>query len=337
MLASINSKNKVQNQLKNTSENNIIDITKYLSEDAPIMHVEPEKVEPKIEVKYCKNGEPKKTHYTKSDKKKEVYAYKTVEDIKGITEYFLNTKKYIHFLVFTVQFNLARRIGDVLKLSWNHFFYPDGTFKEQTATIKEEKTGKTIKLKVNNGIKEAVDIYIEKIGVDPSENNYSNPVFLQLTGTYKGRVLGDEAHRKALKKAAEAVGITYHIGTHSARKSYGLWSRKLHPTDPNSMQILRLTFNHENENDTSRYIGLSKEKMDEYMDDMGDFWCKHIMGNEQYVNKESSPITSLDANDLRDIITLVYTEGKNNANCTDAETHLEAMNTIMEMIDDLAI
>lgn len=324
-------------ELKSSSENKIIDFKNYLPKDSPILQIEPKEVESEVKIKYRKDGKPKKTHYTKSDKKKEVYAYKSVEDIKGIIEYFLSTEKYIHFLVFTVQFNLARRIGDVLNLSWDHFFYPDGSFKEQTATIKEQKTGKTIKLKVNNGIKEAVFLYIEKMGIDPSKNNYSNPVFLQLTGTYKGRVLGDEAHRKALKKAAKAVGITYHIGTHSARKSYGLWSRKLHPNDPNSMQILRATFNHEHEEDTSRYIGLSKEEMDKYMDDMGDFWCRCIMGKEQYIPKSGCPVTSLDTNDLRDIIALVYTEGKNNASCTDTEIHLEAMNTVMEMIDDLAI
>lgn len=330
--------NRPKKELKSSSENKIIDFKEYLPKDSPILQIELEEVEPENKTKYRKDGKPKKTHSnSQKEVKKEVFAYKSIDEIRDIINFFLEKKWYIHYLVFVIQFNTARRNGDVLNLKWKNFYFPDGRFREDILEIVEDKTDKFASPFINIAVKKAINLYIEKMGIDPSENNYETPVFLQISGTHKGKVLSYGGHLKALKKAVESVGIDRRIGTHSARKSYGFWSRKLHPNDSNSMQILKMTYNHENESDTSRYIGLSKEEMDKYMNDMGDFFDNCIMGNEQYIPKSGCPVTSLDTNDLRDIITLAYTEGKNNADCTDAETHLEAMNTVMEMIDDLAI
>lgn len=271
----------------------------------------------------------------KKGKKSEVYPFK-IEDMKKIIDYFANNEMWLYYLLFVLSLNLARRIGDMLSLKWENFFNPKtGNFRNDILEIQEEKTDKFTNPRINSSCRNAINLYIMKTGCDVSKHEYTMPVFLQLTGNYEGEVLSDSGYLKALKKAAAAVGVEYNVGTHSSRKTFGKMSRVLHPGDDNSIPLLQKIFNHRDPNTTMRYIGLTKEKIDEYYDDMGNFFDEYIINGKKYAVANESPIVSLDSNDLRKIVLAAYEAGKNNSDKVEPMIHANAIAGIMKMIEEL--
>lgn len=190
-------------------------------------------------------------------------------------------------------------------------------------------------LHINSVCREAINLYIEKTGCNVAAENYSMPVFMQLTGNFKGAVISDSAYLKALKKAGNVIGIEYNIGTHSTRKTFGMITKMLHPADGFATSTLQYMFNHSREQITLNYIGITKERIDGYLNDMGDFFSDYIIGEKEYKEESGTPIVSLDVNDLRDVIKATYKAGKNNASESNAMIHIDAITEIMRMIEEL--
>lgn len=288
-------------------------------------------------IKMKKDGTPKIIHSNKKKgKKSEVYAFE-IEDIKKIIGYFESNKMWIHYLAFVMSLNMARRIGDTLSLTWEHIFNPEtGKMRADLLEIVEDKTDKLANPRINTACRKAIELYIEKTKCNPAENGYKGYVFMQTSGTGKGNVLSADGYRKALKKAAVAVGIEYNVGTHSPRKTFGKMSRMLHPGDYDSMELLQTIYNHSDTKTTKHYIGLTKQKVDKYYDDMGEFFDDYVTGDKTFEDNSDKPIISLDSNDLRDIIAAAYKAGSENAGDSDGMVHIEAINEIMQMIEGLA-
>ena len=291
---------------------------------------------PPKEQKLKKDGTPKNV---KSNKKRgvksEVYPFE-VEDAKKVMDNFYENEMWQCYLIFVIQCNTARRIGDLLQLKWKHFFNPaTGKIRIDMLEIAEEKTDKLANPRINSACRKAIELYLEKTGFNPADD-YEEFVFIQTKGNYKGRVLTADGYRKQLKKAAVEVGIEYNVGTHSARKFFGKMSRMLHPGDYDSMELLQTIYNHSDTKTTKHYIGLTKEKVDRYYDDMGEFFDDYVTGGKTYQDVSEKPIVSLDTNDLRDIISMAYKAGSDNAGNADPMVHIEAINEIMQMIESFA-
>jgi len=275
---------------------------------------------------YCNNK--------KKGRKSEVYPFE-IADMKKMINYFMDNEMWIHYLAFTLSCNMARRVGDMLSLRWDNFFDPrTGNFRKDILEIREEKTDKLANPKINQACRNAIQLYIEKTNCDVSKDNYSVPVFMQLSGTHKGSVLSDSGYLKAIKKVAVKVGIEYNVGTHSPRKTFGMMSRMLHPGDYNSMQLLQTIYNHRDTKTTNHYIGLTKKEVDKYYDDMGEFFDDYVVGGKEYAIKADRPMVTLDSNDLRDVVRAAYEAGKNSADSSDPMIHVDNINAIMEMIEN---
>lgn len=279
---------------------------------------------------------PKKENNKKKGEKSEVYPFQ-IEDMRKIIVYFKNNEMWLHYLMFVLSCNLARRVGDMLSLKWKNFFNPiTGNFRDDILEIREDKTDKLANPHINSACKEAIQLYVAKTGVSPANNNYSNYVFIQASGNYKGHLMTASAFLKALKKAGVELGIEYNIGMHSMRKTFGMISRMLHPSDYDSMEVLQTIYNHTSTKITKAYIGLTKKKIDAYYDDLGCFFDDYIIGDKKYKEVSEKPIISLDANDLRNIVKAAYQAGMNSANNDDAIIHVENINRIMGMVERLA-
>lgn len=266
-------------------------------------------------------------------KKSEVYPF-NIEDMKKMINYFIDNEMWIHYLAFTLSCNMARRVGDMLALRWYNFFDPrTGKVRQDILEIREEKTDKLANPRINRACRDAIKLYVEKTGCDVKKNNYSEPVFMQISGTHKGRVLSDSGYLKAIKRVALKVGIEYNVGTHSPRKTFGMMSRMIHPGDYDSMELLQTIYNHRDNKTTKHYIGLTKQKVDAYYDDMGEFFTEYVIEGKEYAIEGDKPMVTLDSNDLRDIIRTAYESGKNNAEESDAMVHIDSINAIMEMIE----
>lgn len=268
----------------------------------------------------------------KKGKKSEVYPFE-IADMRKMIRYFMEKEMWIHYLGFTLSCNMARRVSDMLSLKWINFFDENGKMREDILEICEKKTDKLANPKINSACKSAIETYIKKTKCNVGENGFENPVFMQLSGTHKGRVLSSDGYLKAIKKAAKAVGVEYNVGTHSPRKTFGMLSRMLHPSDYDSMEILQTVYNHSSTKTTKSYIGLTKKKINKYYDDMGDFFEEYIVGDEEFVIEGDKPTVTLDSRDLRDIVKFAYESGRRNNKSMDSVTHIDSINSIMDMIE----
>lgn len=267
----------------------------------------------------------------KAGESSEVFPFE-IEDLKNILTYFLDNDKMVYYLLLTMSCNMARRIGDILDLRWRDIFRADGSFRDEISIV-EEKTKKFANPHLNKVCREAISLYIEKTGCDVSADDYSGYVFMQTTGNYAGRVVSQSGYLKALKRAGDAVGVTYNIGTHSGRKTFGKMTRILHPGDNDVMPMLQSIYNHSDTKITNRYIGLTKERAAELYEDFGDFFGDYVTGDKEY-RKSESIIVHMDSGDLHDILKFAYELGLQNAGF-DAMTHVNAIADIDELVEVL--
>ena len=276
-------------------------------------------------------------YYVSNNKKKgvksEVYAFE-IQDLKNLLQYFQDKEMWLQYLALILSCNLARRASDILALKWSNFYDPKNGKLRSEINIVEKKTDKLANPYINSAIKSAFDLYISKTGCDITANNYENPIFLKLGGTHFGTVITESGWLKSLKKAGNAVGITYNIGTHSPRKTFGKFTRMLHPNDYDSMQLLQTIYNHSSEAVTKNYIGLTKEKVNKYYSDMGEFFDSYITGNAEFDDKSDSPMTTLNSNDLRDIVKMAFESGMN-VDKSDPMAVASAISEIYSRIEEL--
>lgn len=288
-------------------------------------------------IKFKKDGSAKKdtSRNKPSGTKSEVFPFE-IADLKKMLDYYIENEMWIHYLAFTLQCNTARRAGDVLELTWEHVFNPiNGKYRADIKPFREQKTDKYSNPRINKACRDAIDLYISKTNCNPAENNYRNKIFIQLSGTHKGRVLSYSGYLKRLKKAANAVGIDYNTGTHSARKSFGLVSMMLHPGDAHNKELIREILHHSETQVTNRYIGLTKKRTDNYYDSFGDFYNDYVVEGKPYNIVVDSIILSIEYNDLQDVIQRCYGLGMQNAGNSDTSVHTAAIAEINKMIEKL--
>lgn len=168
--------------------------------------------------------------------------------IKQMYQY-LNGKDLKYGLLFKFGLNTGLRISDILPLRVKDILNNNGEFKEYLV-LKEKKTGKEKKIKLNAALRKVIQAYIK------SENITSeNHLFSSVKGNHIGRI---QAYR-VLKEAATTLGIE-NFGTHSLRKTWGYWTYKI---SRYNIGLIMDTFNHSSQNITLRYIGVNQDQKDE--------------------------------------------------------------------------
>ena len=261
---------------------------------------------------------------TKLTGKTEVYPFWYMEDIKNMMDYFKMKGMWHWYLVFNFGLLLGRRVSDTLSFKWSDFFYENRRMKDEIE-IQEQKTGKVTRPYVCRACKKALELYIEKTGIDPMEN-YNDFI---ITTPQKSKLrkqrdkyiedLGEAewenlfwkvtqsqaaAYRKQFKIAAEACGIQYAVSTHSTRKTFGYWSVKLHPYDITTVDKLQGIFSHSDRNTTLHYIGIAREDEIKLYNDMGNFITDVSNGKKPAI--KNSPVVPLKAEDFREILSQCY-------------------------------
>lgn len=278
----------------------------------------------------------------KRGQKSEVYAYEPA-DMTKMLAYFKEHDRWIHYLLFTIQTNSARRVGDLIGytdnngtkhdgLRWADFINPEtGNFRREIKSFAEQKTGKLASPVINSAMRDAIMLYCQKTGCNPAANNYENPVFLQLSGTHKGNVVSYNGALYGLKTAAAACGIEYNVGTHSARKTFGATAKMLHPGDASCIETLQGYYNHSSSAITNRYIGITKKKTDGYVEDMGNFFNEYIVGGKEIPLEIGSPVISVDTEALYKLIEQAFYAGKSSNGSNDAALVIELTKQIVKI------
>lgn len=152
-------------------------------------------------------------------------------------------------LMFKFGINTGLRISDILSVRACDLYKANGEFREYLS-LREQKTGKEKKLKINDTLRYLIGRYVKKTGLDGDSF-----LFVSKKGGHIGRV---QAYR-VLKKAAEQCGIE-NFGTHSLRKTWGYWTYRISKFN---IGLIMDTLNHSSPEITLRYIGVSQDLKDE--------------------------------------------------------------------------
>jgi len=162
---------------------------------------------------------------------------------------YLQGKDPKYGLIFKFGLNTGLRISDILPLKVKDIFFSSGVFRDYLV-LKEKKTKKEKKIKLNNALRKAIQPYVT--GNNLSSEDY---LFPSKKGTHIGRI---QAYR-VLKEAASLMGIE-NFGTHSLRKTWGYWTYNM---SKYNIGLIMDTFNHSSQSITLRYIGVNQDQKDE--------------------------------------------------------------------------
>lgn len=170
---------------------------------------------------------------------------KKIEAMKS----YLKGKNLRDYLLFVLGLNTGLRISDLLELKYSDIFTDCNKFREHL-TIKEEKTEKTKKIKLNNVARKALKEYISIYKL--AGKDY---LFRSRKG---GRISRVQAYR-VLTEAAKIIKIE-DFGTHSLRKTWGYWT---YGASRYNIALIMDMFNHSSPAVTLRYIGINQDQKDE--------------------------------------------------------------------------
>lgn len=177
----------------------------------------------------------------------------TVEPIRdkhliNIMFCYLNGKDPKYGLLFKFGLNTGLRISDIIPVKLENIYKSKAVFRDYLI-LKEKKTGKVKKIKINTSLRNAIDLYLR------NRKGSSPYLFYSAKGGHISRI---QAYR-VLKEASGICGVE-NFGTHSLRKTWGYWTYKISKFN---IGLIMDTFNHSSQGITLRYIGVSQDQKDE--------------------------------------------------------------------------
>lgn len=247
--------------------------------------------------------------------------FHSFEDLNRVLKYFSDHGQYHHWLISCLMVSLGRRVGDTMSLKWSDLYTHNGKFRARLTTLKEEKTGKNLGVRLHPFIQDCITEYCQMENIKPLKV-YNAKIFS----------IGTAAYRSALKKAIQEVGIQYPCSSHSFRKFYGNTIYKLHPQDADSIKMVQFMFGHSSEDITKGYIGAIDEKIDKFTQDYSDYLVAKRDGNSFDINR--SPVIVLRTIDLREVLQKAYLSGKENSN---GDNDIEVMNQLLELVESKCV
>ena len=175
------------------------------------------------------------------------------------------------YLLFVIGCNTARRIGDIIKFTFGTFMYDIGKFKDYFE-IKEQKTGKSIKLIINQNIQDAIAEYI-RIKYPNNDYTLNTHLFLSRTQTVNGIYDGNRHITRTqawrmYNSMGEAIGLKdkgLRISCHTPRKTWVYKALTTNKNDPYVLTTVSEMLNHSSTKITMAYAGITQEDRDKIM------------------------------------------------------------------------
>lgn len=170
---------------------------------------------------------------------------KKIEDMKKV----LKANNLRDYCFFVLGINSGLRISDLLNLKISDV--AEGKKIKDRISLREKKTGKIKDFPIGATSVKALKEHLDDAGYIP--NDY---LFKSRKGSGP---IGREQAWRILSQAAETVGITDSIGTHTLRKTFGYWAFK------SGVDITRIQklLNHSSPGVTLAYIGITQDELDD--------------------------------------------------------------------------
>lgn len=151
---------------------------------------------------------------------------------------------------FTLGINSGLRISDLLHLTVGDVRETPTKWRDRIR-ITEQKTGKTKDFPLSATAKKALQSYL----ATRPEAQPADPLF---PSRKHGRPLQRGQAWEILRNAAQAVGVTDPVGTHTLRKTFGYFAY----TSGVDLAIIQQILNHGSPGTTLAYIGIRREERD---------------------------------------------------------------------------
>ena len=193
---------------------------------------------------------------------------RSLDDIARLKEYFLGKNSWANnnnirdYAYFVFSLNISRRAGDILALHVSDILNSDGTFKTHVIFEHEQKTKKPSTILLKRQAKEALALYFNTRG------QYQMSDWLFPNSKNPNQPMSVDGMRRMLQRAAKALNIDMHMGTHSLRKTnpYHIISNS---TDTQDEVMVSQFLRHNDIKTTYHYIGRSQEEMDKFVETHG--------------------------------------------------------------------
>ena len=156
------------------------------------------------------------------------------------------------YLLFVMGINTALRIGDLLRLRVGDVLDERGE-PIVFLHLREQKTGKDKRVKLNDAVQQALHYYFSKVPVtDPDA-----PLFPSLKS---GKPLDRTQAWRLINDWCTAVGLTQgRYGAHTLRKTWGYMARRYHGIP---IELIQAKLGHSSPAITRRYIGITGDEIE---------------------------------------------------------------------------
>ena len=174
-----------------------------------------------------------------------VEALKDIKSINSMKRYLKNHSER-DYVLFVLGINTGLKITEMLNIKVKDVLEKESAIKSfLLLSYNESKTQREVYL--NQKVKKALLHYIQA-------HHLNSEDYLFQSGKREKPITRQHAYR-IIHQAAEAVGITGKIGTHSMRKTFGYHAYKRGV----AVSLLQKHFNHSTPSETLKYLEISKE------------------------------------------------------------------------------
>ena len=185
-------------------------------------------------------------------------------DRDAIDSYLMH-KNFRDRVMFALGISTGRRISDLVRLNVRDVAYINrkgGLSISVRLMINEQKTGKFIDIKLHDKTRRILSKYLrqrrkysESLGALLNE-----PLLKSKKARSDGEFRITRRHAlRVLTNAARACDLSYRIGTHSLRKTFGYIQYR----QGTSIELIQKMLNHSSPEITLSYIGITQDDMDE--------------------------------------------------------------------------
>ncbi len=176
---------------------------------------------------------------------------KKPEKILAIKRLLMLEKNPRNYLLFTMGINSALRSSDLLSLKVKDVLDQKGEIKRYLY-VRIKKTGREMKITINEAMKEALKYYLRKSKV------FSPNQFI-FKSKRSDKALSNVDLFYLMKNWTLAVGlVNERYSAHSLRKTWGYQARKYHGA---SIEMIAEKLGHASSSVTKRYIGIDQEEI----------------------------------------------------------------------------
>lgn len=172
-----------------------------------------------------------------------VDAIKSKDEINTVTHLLKKIGGVLYADIWKVGINMGLRISDLLSLK-----YEDFDLEKLSLTIREQKTGKSRHIRLNDSVIKVFNNRREDYPLDIW-------LFEVHSNRAKNRPISRESVARIFKEVGEIVGVQ--LGTHSMRKTRG-WAMY---SDNVPLEMISKVLNHSSPAVTMRYLGITKEEV----------------------------------------------------------------------------